>query len=175
MRTRVQPKLDNDGLWNYAARLLSGRALTIGELREKLTGRAAVAADVDDVLSRLKQARVLNDRQFADSYSAVRRDGSGFGKARVLRELANRKVPKLVAEEAVSAAYAEVDEVEHAVAFLKRKLRAADPSEYFQERKHVQSAFRKLRYNGFSANAAVKALRQWSTDVEAMEDEPHDG
>ncbi|HEU0121246.1 MAG TPA: RecX family transcriptional regulator [Bryobacteraceae bacterium] len=174
MRTRVQPKLDNEGLWNYAARLLSGRALTIGELREKLAGRAAEATDVEDVLSRLKQVRVLNDRQFADSYSAVRRDGSGFGKGRVLRELANRKVPKLVAEEAVSAAYAEVDEVDHAIAFLKRKLRITDPAEYFREPKHVQSAFRKLRYNGFSSNAAVKALRQWSSDVEAMQDEPGD-
>jgi regulatory protein len=174
MPPRIPEKLDNDRLWSYAARLLSGRALTIGELQKKLSGRAAVAADVDDVLSRLKQMHVVNDRTFADTFSVVRRDGAGFGKARVLRELANRKVPRLVAEAAVTQAYQEVDEVEHAVAFLKKKLRLADPSEYFREPKHLQSAFRKLRYNGFSSNAAVKALRQWSSEADSLEDAAED-
>jgi len=174
MPPRIPEKLDGDRLWNYAARLLSGRALTIGELQKKLAGRAAVAADVEDVLSRLKQMHVVNDRTFADSFSAVRRDGAGFGKARVLRELANRKVPRLVAEAAVTQAYQEVDEVEHAIAFLKKKLRIADPAEYFREPKHLQSAFRKLRYNGFSSNAAVKALRQWSAEADALEDAAED-
>jgi SOS response regulatory protein OraA/RecX len=174
MRSRVPAKLTSDGLWNYATRLLSGRALTIGELQKKLAGRAETATDTDEVLSRLKQLHVLNDRNFADSYSAVRRDGPGIGKARVLRELANRKVPKLVAEAAVTKAYEEVDEVEHAVAFLTRKLRIADPAEYFRDPKHLQSAFRKLRYNGFSAGATVKALRQWSSAADALEDAPEE-
>ena len=162
--------LDNDGLFNYAARLLSGRALTIAELQKKLAARAEAPADVDDVLSRLKQAHVLNDRHFADTFSAVRRDGSGFGKARVLRELAHRQVPRLVAEAAVTQAYENVDEVDHAVTFLKRKIRTADPAEHLRDPKNLQSAFRKLRYNGFSSNAAIKALRQFSADADALED-----
>ena len=174
MPPRVPAKLNSDALWNYGARLLSGRAMTIGELQKKLLGRAEIAADVDDVLSRLKQLHVVNDRTFADSYSAVRRDGRGFGKQRVLRELAVRKVPRLVAEAAVTQAYSQVDEVEHAVAFLKRKLRIADPAEYFRDPKHLQSAFRKLRYNGFSSGATVKALRQWSSEADALEDAPEE-
>ena len=167
-------KLDNDALWNYAARLLSGRALTIGELQKKLAARALLPADVVDVLSRLKQLHVVNDRVFADSYTTARRDGSGFGKARVLRELAHRQVPRLVAEAAVTTAYQDVDEVGHAVAFLKRKLRMADPAEHLRDPKHLQSAYRKLRYNGFSSNAAVKALRQFSAAADALEDEPEE-
>jgi len=170
MPPRVRSKLDNAGLWNYAARLLSGRALSIGELSKKLAARAEIPADVDDVLSRLKQAHVLNDRHFADTYTAVRRDGSNFGKARVLRELAHRQVPRLVAEAAVKDAYQDVDEVEHAIAFLKRKLRLADPASHFADPKNLQSAYRKLRYNGFSSNAAVKALRQWSSEADSLED-----
>lgn len=174
MPPRNPEKLDGERLWTYAARLLSGRALTIGELQKKLAARAAVPADVDDVLSRLKQMHVVNDRTFADSYTAVRRDGAGFGKARVLRELAHRKVPKLVAEAAVTQAYQEVDEAEHALAFLRRKLRIADPAEYFRDPKHLQSAFRKLRYNGFSSSATVKALRQFSAAADALEDVPEE-
>jgi SOS response regulatory protein OraA/RecX len=117
---------------------------------------------------------VLNDKTFADSYTAVRRDGPGLGKGRVLRELATRKVPRLVAEAAVVQAYQDVDEVDHAVAFLKRKLRIADPAAHFKDPKHLQSAYRKLRYNGFSSNATVKALRQFSTSADALEDTPED-
>lgn len=165
-----QKTYDNEGLFQYAARLLGGRALTIAELQRKLAARAAVPADVEDVLSRLKQAHVLNDRRFADSYAAVRRDGSGFGRARVLRELDQRQVPRLVAQAAVEQAYGEVDEVEHAVAFLRRKVRVPDPVAYFADPKHVQAAFRRLRYNGFSAAAAGRALRQWT----ALADEIHE-
>jgi SOS response regulatory protein OraA/RecX len=116
----------------------------------------------------------VNDRTFADSYTAVRRDGAGFGKARVLRELANRKVPRLVAEAAVAEAYEAVDEVAHAIAFLERKVRVTDRAEYFRNPKHLQSAFRKLRYNGFSANAAVRALRMWSAEADSLEDAAED-
>ena len=77
MAKRVPTKLDAGALWNYAARLLGGRALTIGELQKKLSARAAQLEDVQEVLSRLKQAHVLNDRTFADSYTVARRDGSG--------------------------------------------------------------------------------------------------
>jgi regulatory protein len=150
---------DAEALWNYALRVLGRRALTIGELKKKLVAKAAVAADIDSVLSRLKEYRFVNDRQFADSYAAARRDGAGHGKARILRELNARQVPKIVAETAVSQAFAEVDEVEHAAEFLRRKVRGKD----LKEPKQFQSAFRKLRYNGFSSNAAVQAIKRTYT------------
>jgi regulatory protein len=174
MPLRVPKKLDDDALWNYAARLLSGRSLSIGELQKKLAARAQNPAAVDDTLSRLKQLHVLNDRALADSLSTVRRDASGHGKARVLRELATRQVPRLVAEAAVGQAYQDIDEVDHAVAFLRRKLRIADPAAHLADPKHLQSAFRKLRYNGFSSHAAVQALRRFSTQADALEDLPAD-
>lgn len=171
---RAREKLDADGLWNYALRLLSGRALTIGQLREKLTARAAHPPDMEETISRLKQLHILNDRKFADSFSTSRRDGANFGQGRVLRELAARKVPKKVAEDAVAQAYESVDEVEHALAFLRRKLRMADPAAHLADPKKLQSAFRKLRYNGFSTDAAVKALRRFSAlagELEMIEEE----
>lgn len=148
--------------------------MTIAELRDKLKLRATGEEDIQNVLGRLKEMRALNDRQFADSYAATRRDGAGHGKARVLRDLASRKVPRLVAENAVAEAYQDVDETDHAVAFLRRKVRTSDPEVYFADPKNLQSAFRKLRYNGFSVNAAMKALRQYSTSAAELEDLPED-
>lgn len=166
MPPRAKEKYDTDALWNYALRLLAGRALTIAELKRKLTAKAVFEQDVAETLSKLKEMRVLNDRHYADSYASARRDGAGFGKQRVLRELAAKQVPRTVAETAVTEAYAEVDEVDHAVSFLKRKVRSTD----FSDPKHLQSAFRKLRYNGFSATAAVKALKQFSANADALEE-----
>jgi len=159
-------KYDAEALWTYSLRLLGGRAQTIGELKKKLTAKAANAGDVDGILSRLKEYRFVNDKQFADSFAASRRDGAGFGKGRVLRELNARQVPRIVAETAVAGAYSEVDEVAHASEFLRRKVRAKD----FSEPKHFQSAFRKLRYNGFSANAAVQAIKRAAKGVEVNDD-----
>src|SRR5258708_24220576 len=46
--------------------------------------------------SRLKQAGVLNDRRFADSFVNWRRENQGFGKARVMRDLMARRVAPAV-------------------------------------------------------------------------------
>jgi regulatory protein len=169
MPPRARQPLDSDGLWNYALRLLSGRALTIGQLKEKLAARAAQPADIEETLSRLKELHILNDRKFADSFSVSRRDGANLGRARVLRELAARKVPRKVAEDAVTQAYQDVDESAHAEAFLRRKLRVADPAAHLADPKHLQSAFRKLRYNGFSTDASLKALRRFSSRAAGLE------
>lgn len=173
MPLRPKEKLDRDGLWNYAARLLSGRALTIGQLREKLAARAAVDADIDDVLGRLKEMRVLNDRTYADSFSAARRDGNKFGKARVLRELAVRQVPRGVAETAVREAYAGVDEVEHALEFLRRKLRIRSVED-LEDPKKLRAAYRRLRYNGFASAPAIAALKRFTAMAEELEGEPEE-
>jgi SOS response regulatory protein OraA/RecX len=166
MPPRAREKYDTEALWNYALRLLAGRSLTIAELKRKLTAKAAFEGDIAETLSKLKEMRVLNDRHYADSFATARRDGAGFGKQRVLRELAAKQVPKTVAETAVNEAYAGVDEVDHAVSFLQRKVRSTD----FSDPKHLQSAFRKLRYNGFSSNAAIKALKQFSSRADEIDE-----
>ena len=88
----------------FAARALSARALSVSELRDKLTRRAADPADVDPVLARLKEAGYLNDKQFSESYASWRRDDGGFGKTRVLRDLMARRVAPAVARQAAETA-----------------------------------------------------------------------
>ena len=46
MKDRKRAPLDAAALWEYALRVLAGRAHSSGELREKLRGRAERAADV---------------------------------------------------------------------------------------------------------------------------------
>jgi SOS response regulatory protein OraA/RecX len=112
MAQRKTRKLEGEALWGFALRALGGRAYSIAELRERLKRRAARATDVEDILTRLKRAGYLNDRQFAEAFAESRLSSRGFGPRRVLRDLRLKRVAPKVAEEAVSEAYRGADEVQ---------------------------------------------------------------
>ena len=172
MRTAVArrtPKpLDLEGLMAYAGRTLAGHAQTISELREKLKRRAARGADVDEVLTRLKQSGYLNDKRFAESFAAGRRENEGLGKNRVLRDLMARRVAPAVARQAADAAYREADEIALIERFLERKYRGKDLGALLAEPKHLASAYRKLRGAGFSAGNSIRVLKRYAAEAERL-------
>ncbi|HEY4363646.1 MAG TPA: RecX family transcriptional regulator [Bryobacteraceae bacterium] len=169
---RPPQKLDLDRLMNYAAQALSARALSQGEMRDRLKRRAAVQADVPEVLRRLKDAGFLNDRKLADSFAGWRRDNQGLGKARVVRDLMTRRIAPAVAQQAVEAAYAETDEIALIEAFLTRKYRGKKLGDLLKEEKHLASAFRKLRGAGFSSGNSIRVLKRFAAQAEQLEDMP---
>jgi regulatory protein len=167
-----QPKLlDAAALEAYAVRILRGRGMSIGELREKLKRKAENAAEIDPILSKLKQYGFLDDRKFADAMSASRKENHGLGKARVLRELRQRRVAPVVAQESVEAAYEGVDEVGMIEAFLARKFRNIDLAKHLADEKNLASAFRKLRYSGFSAGNSIRVLKRFAERAGELEDD----
>lgn len=170
MAFRKPKPLDEEGLMNYAARALSARAYTVSELKTRLKQRAARQEDVEPVLSRLKQAGVVNDRRFAGSFAEWRRENQGMGKTRVLRDLMARRVAPAVAKEAVDAAFEGVDEIGMIEAFLARKYRGKNLGVLLQEQKELASAFRKLRGAGFSAGNSIRVLKRYAADAERLEE-----
>jgi regulatory protein len=173
---RQPKKLDIDGLMNYAARALGGRALSMGELRNRLIPRAAHKDDVAEVISRLKQAGYLNDRRFADSFASSRRENQGVGKARVLSDLMARRVAPAVARQAVEAAYSQADEPLLIERFLERKYRGKNLGELLAEQKYLAAAYRKLRMAGFSSGNSIRVLKRYAAEAERLEEmEPGDG
>jgi regulatory protein len=155
---------------DYAARALSARAQSLSELRTRLKRRAARQEDVERVLSRLKQAGLVNDRRFAGAFAEWRRENQGLGKSRVLHDLMARRVAPAVAREAVEAAYQEADEVAMIEGFLARKYRGKDLGKLLGERKHLASAFRRLRTAGFSAGNSIRVLKRYASEAEQLED-----
>lgn len=160
--------LDRDRLLEYAQRVLAMRALSIGELKQKLRIRAAVESDVDSVLSVLKQAGALNDRTFADSYAAARKTNQGFGQHRVLRDLMIKRVPSTVAKEAVRGAYEDTNELELIAQFLERKYRGKDLKVFLAEEKNLASAYRRLRTAGYSSSNSIKVLKRYASRAEEI-------
>jgi regulatory protein len=164
--------LAGQALRDYGLRLLGGRSLSIGELRQKLIARAADAAEVDPILTQFREWGYVDDGRFAEHFAAIRKERDGFGAARVLRDLRTRRVPGAVAAEAVEQAFAGADETELARQFLERKLRGADLAVYLKEDKHLASAFRKLRTAGFSGRTSIAVLKAYAAGAERLDEIP---
>jgi regulatory protein len=167
--------LDAERLWDYALKALGARALSAGEVRDRLRRRAANSQDVDAVMSRLRDYGALNDKQMAESYAVTRRENRGFGQARVLRDLQQRRVAPAVARTAVEQAFAGTDETALIEAFLARKYRGKNLAEYLREEKHLASVFHRLRYAGFRASPAIAVLKRYASRAEELPEDEDDG
>ena len=175
MLGRKPTLLDEDALFEYALKALGARALPISELKRKLQRRAAEPKSIDAVMSRLKQHGYLNDRKYADSFTASRKEGHGFGRERVLRELHGKQVPRIVAEQAVKDAYDSSDEFTMADQFLQRKFRGKNLPEFLAVPKNLQAAFRRLRYAGYSSSITIRVLKQYTGRAAEIDESVEDG
>lgn len=163
-------RLDAAELKVYAHRLLAGRPLSAGELRTKLQRRAADAADIDPVMATLREYGAIDDERLAESFAATRRDSRGVGKQRVLADLARRRVATGIARRAVDDAYKDTDEAGMIAEWLERKYRNQDLGALLQEPAKLASVFRRLRQAGFGAGPAIKVLKRYAAEADALED-----
>jgi len=158
---------------NAALRALGVRGHSTSELRDKLRRRGS-PEDVDAVMATLKAAGYLDDQRFAESYAAGRRENH-LGKMRVLRDLRQRRVPAKVAEKAAEEAYRDTNETALIEEFLARKYRGKKLGEFLADEKNLASAFRRLRYAGFSAGASIAVLKRYARGGEALDALESDG
>lgn len=161
--------LDYDALMDYALRALSGRAHSLGEIREKLRRRCLQPEDVDAVMLKLKDAGYLNDRKFAESFASARLENDGLGKMRVLRDLRQHRIAPKLAEQVVQKTFESSDEVKLIENFLARKYRGKQLGAFLSEEKNLASAFRRLRYAGFSAGNSIRVLKRYAAQPDVLD------
>jgi regulatory protein len=169
MKERRRAPLDAAALWEYALRVLGGRAHSAGELREKLRGKAEHAADIDPTIARLKEYGYLNDRKFAESFAAARLENDGLGKTRVLADLSRRRVAPAVAQQSVGKVYENVAEEALAEDFVRRKFRLAPRENLFQDDKQMASAYRRLVRAGFRSATVIAVLKKFARDPDLLD------
>lgn len=162
-------RLDAEALKHYALRLLGGRAYSGGELRDRLRRRAEKLGDVEGVLSGLKERGYIDDRRYAETFAEFRRDNEGLGRARVLSDLRGRRVAPAVAEQAVKKAFAGTDEIAAVEQYLRRKFRRTDLASHLAQPKNLASAYRRLRYAGFSSGVSIRVLKRFASQAEDLE------
>ena len=169
MAERKPRTLDDGALWAYALRLLSGRAHSQGELREKLRRRAQRAGAVDEALARLKEHGYLDDRKFAETFAAARLANEKLGKGRVVRDLRQRRVATALAEQTVRQVYQGVNEEALIEDWIRRKYRLAARESLFQEDKDIAAAYRRLLRAGFRSGEILRVLRRFARNPELLD------
>lgn len=120
---------------------------------------------------------MADDEKFSEAFASSRLQNDGFGRARVLRDLQAKRVPRPVAEKAVAKTFEQTEERQLAAQFLLRKYRNKDLAELLKEQKQFAGAYRKLRLAGFSSSVSLSLLKEYANgtaewvDPEPDEDE----
>ena len=175
MKERTTKRLEAEALWLYALKLLSGRAQSSGQMKQKLRLRALRQQDVENVMTRLKELGYLDDRKFAESFAAARLSGDKLGKARVINDLRQRRVAPTLAETTVGKVYEGVDETAMIEDWIRRKYRLAPREGLFQEDKELAAAYRRLARAGFKSGDIVRVLKRFARNPELLDSfEPPD-
>jgi len=170
---KTRRKMNDAELWQYALKTLGGRALSAAEMQSRLRQRAAEEADIGGLIRRLKEHGFLSDERFAEQFATARRDNRGLGRQRVLRDLRQRRVSGKVAEQAVRTAYEDTDEVALIEQFLARKYRNRSLAKHLSDPANLASAYRRLRYAGFSAGNSIRVLKRHASgavDLDALQE-----
>ena len=169
MREHKGRLLDSEALWRYALKALGGRAHSTGELREKLRRRAARAADVDEVLARLREHGYLDDARYAEGFAAARLANDKLARARVVQDLRQRRVAPALAEQTVQKLYQDVDEEALIEDWVRRKYRLAPREGLFRDEKDLAAAYRRLKRAGFRTGNIVGVLKRFARNPDLLD------
>jgi regulatory protein len=161
--------LDEQARLAYAVRLLAGRAHSTGELREKLRRRARQASAVDVVLARMKENGYLDDQKFAENFASARLANDKLGKARVARDLRQRRVAPSLVERTVRKVYQDVNEENLIEQWVRRKYRLTPREGLFQEDKDMAAAYRRLLRAGFRSGEILRVLKRFARNPDLLE------
>lgn len=141
--------------FGVALALLTGRALTAGELALRLQRRGFDGEQIAAAGERLAELGLIDDRRTAAAWAEGAARLRGLGPRRVREGLTRRLLPREIVEEATAAAFAAGDERPLAQDALRRWERAKGAADDERSRR---AAYAHLVRRGFSSSAARAAL-----------------
>jgi regulatory protein len=89
--------------YDLALRFLEFRARSVAELRKKLLEKGADRAEIDEVIARLLDQKILDDADFARQFARTKLLGAGASRFRIAQELARKGVARPIAAAAIAA------------------------------------------------------------------------
>lgn len=158
--------------WEYLLFILSRRAYTVGELRERLLRRGLPEADAEPLLARLAELALVDDNAYSEQYVHARK--ATRGRLVLRRELRRKGVDEQLVEQQLSdltpdqqAAAATALLLRNAWRYMPAQedeaLVESDADAYQRRQKRYQArskAFAFLARRGFGADAAARAVEE---------------
>ena len=136
--------------------MLARRELSERQMRPRLERRGYEAPDVEAALARLREERALDDRRVAEAIARTETRVRGRGRLRVKRQIEAAGIPPSLAEQAVAAVFADVDDDALLAAALERRLRGRDR---IDDDRESQRLYRYLVTQGFESDKVIALLR----------------
>ncbi len=143
-----------------ALRLLSVRAQSTHELRERLIRDQVSSAIVEGVLSEMVRLKLLDDAEFARMFARQRLLTRPEGRFLLRRELKQKGIRDDQIEDALNAAYSEQDEMTLAVNLARKKKTQVRHLEGIKARKRVYDL---LARRGFAWNVIEEIMDRWKS------------
>ncbi|MGH7638724.1 MAG: regulatory protein RecX [Gemmatimonadaceae bacterium] len=146
--------------YDRALTLLEYRARSVAELRRKLSEKGAPKGELDEVIARLLEQKLLDDADFARQFARTKITGAGASRIRILQELRRKGVAADVAERALD----ELDEDEglDASASIQRvaekKWKTLAKLDDFTRRRRLYGFLARRGYNPDEIRSAMNAL-----------------
>jgi regulatory protein len=157
-------------LYDAAIKILTRRAHSIHEMKQKLERRTEDKSLVKNVIDRLKRAGLIDDARYAKQFARQRTESRKQGKFRIARDLRARGVPDRHIDAALDEAAKTTDEAATVRQRIERRLRASRGE--MDDRK-LASMYRSLLRAGFSADVVRRELKSLTReDVPEVEVEP---
>lgn len=93
--------MKNRSTYDRALDLLTLRARSVAELRQKLIRKGEPAVAVDEVIERLKAQKLLDDAHFALQFARAKVVGAGASRRRISMELTRKGIDRQTADAAI--------------------------------------------------------------------------
>jgi regulatory protein len=133
---------------------LSYRMRTKKEIRDYLTKKEVDQTHINEIIDRLTKEKLLDDKEFAEMFVRTRINTSAKGPMVIKKELIEKGVSVLIAEEAVEH-YPYEAQVKKAAKLIKKKLNHGKKESF---RKQVQQLQGNLIQKGFTQDVIKDAL-----------------
>lgn len=148
-----------------AVKLLAAKPRSIEELRDRLMEKEYASAEiVEKVLEELKEYDFLNDERFAFGYASFKVRQQPVGPMRLQRALAQKKVTRETADEAIRLLFEQTPEIELIDRALAKRIRLRGRP---KTREQTKSLLDHLLRQGFSYELVIQKVREASTsDIE---------
>ena len=140
--------------WNYVLWLLSRRAYTVKQLRDKLGNKEALPDDIDRVIEKLIERKFVDDEAYADMYVRSRQRNKGPIKLR--QELFHKGVAEDIVDKTVASLDTET-QLETSADLLERNAWRFKKDD---RRKNYAKAYAFLARRGFGSDVVKLALEQ---------------
>jgi len=153
---------------DVALRMLSRRALSEGEIRERLVRKGFSEAQGESVIRRLAELGLVDDARLCAQLVRSYRESRGYGPLKIAWALRARRIPPPLVGEALREFFPAEEEQDAAVAALRKKFREGVPP----GREGAARAYRFLTGRGFHPSTCRRAIGGVMFDIK--EDEADD-